>query len=588
MMNTLAASLLKLRDRTTLGQQVAMVTTALCLGLIIALSATAAYVARQQATNRAESEIVGVASNMAERLDARMFERFREVRNLAALEPLRDIWTGEPAQIRTALEQLQASLPEYAWIGFALPDGTVKAATGGMLEGVSVAQRPWFIDGSKGLTVKDVHDAKLLAEMLGPQANGEPFRFVDVAVPVKSATGETLGVLGAHMSWTWASVVRETVLQQVDASLATEIWVLSSNGSALLGPEYGSMPFAQPTLDAINATGRMTFTDASGNAEHLNAAVKTKGYLEYPGLGWTVVAHRPLDLALAPANQLAAIIILIGLAFAAIGAAAANMLARRLTEPLAELAGSIDRIGRDPAATMIARDHSSRDVSLLTVSIRSLLRRLGMAETAQETAQREAVLNKQLLAEKTLRMGEDIHALQILADTDPLTGLLNRRAFNVFGVDAMNYFKRHKRDVGVLVIDIDYFKRVNDTYGHSVGDDVIQAVGRIVQEEARTIDKVARFGGEEFVVLMRDTEKRGPVILAERIREKIASGLIGHPEHGTIHVTVSVGSAMASEADRDIQDVIERADRALYQAKTLGRNRVVLAEEVAQFETMAA
>lgn len=588
MFNKVRILLSGLRDRTTLGQQVALVTSALCLGLIIALSATAAYIARQQATARAEAEITSIASNMAERLDTRMFERFREVRNLAALEPLKDIWTGEPASIRTVLEQLQASLPEYAWIGFALPDGTVKAATKGMLEGVSVVKRPWFSDGSKGPTVKDVHDAKLLAEMLGPNEDGEPFRFVDVAVPVTNAAGETVGVLGAHMSWTWANVVRETVLQTVAASLETEIWVLSSNGTALLGPTFGSTPFDQPTLAAMQENGPITFQHTEGEDKTLTAAVATRGYLNYAGLGWTVIARRPLDLALAPANHLTLVIILIGGGFAALGAVAAAVLARRLTEPLADLASSIDLIGRATGATMIARDHSSRDVSLLSVSIRSLLRRLGIAETAQEAAQREVLANKRLLAEKTLRMGEDIHALQILADTDPLTGLLNRRAFGVFGLDAMHFYKRHKRDVGVLIIDIDHFKRINDTYGHSFGDEVIQAVARILEAEARTVDKVARFGGEEFVVLMRETEKEGPAVLARRIRERIARGLINHPVHGAVPVTVSIGSSMASQGDRDIQDVIARADRALYKAKSQGRNRVVVAEPAANPEVVAA
>jgi diguanylate cyclase (GGDEF)-like protein len=577
-----------LRDRSTLGQQVAVVTATLCLALIIALSATAAFVGRYQAADRAEAEIIGLASNMAERLDARMFERFREVRNLAALEPLRDIWADEPERIRQVLQQLQDSLPEYAWIGFALPDGAVKAATNGMLEGVSVAQRPWFIDGLKGPAVKDVHDAKLLAEMLGPQANGEPFRFVDVAVPVKNAAGETIGVLGAHMSWTWADVVRKTVLATVEASLATDIWVLSSDGSALLGPAYGTMPFNAETVTAFQASGRQTFIDTNGTASHLTAAVATTGHLEYPGLGWTVVARRPLDLAMAPANHLAAVIMLIGLIFAAIGAVAASLLARSVTQPLAELAEGIDRIGRDGGATMISRDHSSRDVLHLSVSIRSLLRRLGTAETAHEAAQREALLSKELLAEKTMRMGEDMHALQVLADTDPLTGLLNRRAFRVFGSDAMNYFKRHKRDLGVLVIDIDFFKRVNDTYGHGVGDDVIRTVGETVLALARTIDKVARFGGEEFVVLLRETEKEGPEILAERIRQKIDGALIKHPQHGAIHVTVSIGGAIAAIGDRDIEDVIERADRALYEAKASGRNCVVVAESSMQAGRLAA
>jgi diguanylate cyclase (GGDEF)-like protein len=567
---------LKLRDRTTLGQQVAFVSAMLCLALVITVTTAVTYLARQQATTRVETAMVSVAGSMAERLDTRMFERFREIRIIAGLEPLRDLWQGAPEATRGVLEQLRSTLPEYAWIGLALPDGTVKAATGGMLEGVSVAERPWFKAGLAGPTVQDVHDAKLLAELLGPTADGEPFRFVDFAVPVADAAGQTTGVLGVHMSWSWAAAVREMVLQALDPNLRTDVWVLDGQGKALLGPDFGSQPLDAAAIAAIKANGRLSFTD-NIDGGHMLGAVVASGHLDYPGLGWIVVARRPLALALAPANQLTLTIAMIGAAFAVLGVTAATLLSDRLTRPLKELADSIDRIGRDPGATMITRGHSSRDVFQLSVSIRSLLRRLGIAETAQEAAVREAALHKQLLAEKTQRLGEDINALQVLADTDPLTGLLNRRAFRVFGVDAMNYFQRHKRDVGVLVIDIDFFKRINDTYGHAVGDDVIQSVGKIVLAEARTIDKVARFGGEEFVVLMRETEKEGPAVLAERIREKIAGQLIDHPEHGTIHVTVSIGASMAIEGDRDIEDVVERADRALYEAKSLGRNRVAMA-----------
>lgn len=572
---------LMLRDRTTLGQQVAAVMVGLCIALAIAVAMTAALVARQQATARVELAMGNVASNMAERLDARMFERFREIRNLADLQPLKSAWTGAPGPARAILEQLQSTLPEYAWIGFALPDGTVKAATGGLLEGVSVAERPWFIDGLNGATVKDVHEAKLLAGLLGPNANGEPFRFVDVAVPVYDEAGQTLGVLGAHMSWTWAEAVRSAVLSPLDPSLQTDIWVLSADGTVLLGDGVGTMAIDEAALGAIRRDGRLIFQDAA--AGEMVGAVATTGYGEYPGLGWIVLARRPLDLALAPANQMTWTIALIGLCFAAVGIIVAALLSDRLTRPLRELAESIDSIGRDPGATMIARDHSSRDVAQLSVSIRSLLRRLGIAEVGQEEALRDAALSKQLLAEKTQRLGEDINALQILADTDPLTGLLNRRAFKVFGVDAMNYYRRHQRELGVLVIDIDFFKRINDTFGHAVGDDVIRTVGQIVVDEARTIDKVARFGGEEFVVLLRETEKEGPAALAERIRSRIAGALVDHPDH-TIHVTVSVGGSMASPTDRDIEDVIERADRALYEAKATGRNRVVVAapDEAAQ------
>lgn len=569
----------QLRDRMNLGQQVAAVAGLLCLSLVLTVAATTALLARQQATAQVEASMIGVATNMAERLDARMFERFREIRNIAGLPPLQATWTGSPDGIRSVLEQLQSTLPEYAWIGFARPDGTVLAATGGLLEGASVAERPWFKDGLNGAVVKDVHDAKLLAALLEPNANGEPFRFVDVAVPVKNAAGQTIGVLGAHMSWTWASAVRTTVLQSLAAGSQTEIWVLGADGGVLLGPEYAAQPLDARTIADIKSRGSLVVTDATQGGNLVGAAA-TSGYLDYPGLGWIVIARQPLGVALAAANHLTMTIALIGLAFAALGVVLAALLTVRLMRPLKELVANIDTIGRQPGATMIGRDHTSRDITRLSVAIRSLLRRLGTAETAQEIAENQALLNKQMMDENSQRLGDDITALRILADTDPLTGLYNRRAFREFTVEAMNFFRRKKRSLGVLVIDIDFFKRVNDTYGHSVGDEVIKAVGQMVQQEARAIDKVARFGGEEFVVLMQETESEGPAVLAERIRVKIASQLIAHPDIGTISVTVSIGATMAIRSDRDIEDVIERADRALYKAKSEGRNRVV-ADEVA-------
>lgn len=586
MPKAVVSTMLSLRDRTTLGQQIAFVFMCLCLGLVVTVTVTAALIARQQATAQVESDMIGIATGMAQRLDTQMFERYREVDNIASLAPLSGIWTGSPSSIKAVLEQMQSTLPEYAWIGFAGVDGTVLAATGGLLEGASVAERPWFQAGLLAPTVQDVHEAKLLAGLLPPPADGEPFRFVDVAAPVRNQAGETIGVLGAHMSWTWADAVRTAELAILDPRQQTELWVLAGDGRILLGPEYGAQPFSARTLAAIQAGRQSYFTDADAGG-HMMGAVVAPGYLGYPGLGWIVVARQPLDIALAPANHLTTTIGLIGAALAALGVLSAALLARRLTRPLKELADNIDRIGREPDTSTIARDHSSRDVTLLSVAIRSLLRRLGTAQTAQESAEHESAVTRQMLAEKTQRLGEDMHALQVLADTDPLTGLLNRRAFRVFGVDAMNFFKRHRRDIGVLVIDIDFFKSVNDTYGHSIGDDVIKSVGELIQLEARTIDKVARFGGEEFVVLMRETETEGPGALAERVRFKIAGQLIDHPAHGAIHVTVSIGATMAADSDRDIEDVIERADRALYEAKAQGRNCVVLADRTEPDRTAA-
>jgi len=139
--------------------------------------------------------------------------------------------------------------------------------------------------------------------------------------------------------------------------------------------------------------------------------------------------------------------------------------------------------------------------------------------------------------------------------------------------DAMSYFKRYRRAICVLMIDIDHFKRVNDLHGHAAGDEVIRQVGRIISEAIRTTDKVARFGGEEFVVLLRETDLQGAAIFADRIRQTVADTVF-EPDGACLKATISIGLAEAEKSDEDVDRTIERADRALYAAKSSGRNCV--------------
>lgn len=578
-----SAAVRRMADRLTVKQQTAMMTGLLCIATVGIVTTGAAMLARRQAIDSAHIDLAAMAQTMANRLDQSMFERYREIKNIAGLEPLRSVWTGDAAKARAILSQMQSSLEDYAWLGVASPDGTVRAATRGMLESVSVAQRPWFVNGQKGATVEDVHDAKLLDSLLRRDPDAAPFRFVDVAMPVYGANGALASVLGAHLSWNWASEVRSHLLQKHDRQLETDIWVLGRDGNILLGPKRtGTVPAAW--LHAVRSGKPATFRDMSGERPMLTTLVSTQGEGEYPGLGWIVASRRPVDVALAPANRLALTIGVLGMLIASMGAALAWFLASTVTRPLTRLCRAIDLVGRDPIADSVARQHGSRDLLQLSGAVRSLLRRVGSAERGvleARDAAREVKLKAEEQArasdEKTRRLGADIHTLRALADTDPLTSLFNRRAFLPFAEDAMNYFKRYKRDVGVLMFDIDHFKRVNDTFGHSAGDEVIRAVGKIIAGQVRTTDKVARFGGEEFVVLLRETDGAGAILLANRIREAVENTIV---TQGLAHlsITISVGAAMAGPRDRDIEDVIARADAGLYKAKSAGRNCVVMGQ----------
>jgi len=165
-------------------------------------------------------------------------------------------------------------------------------------------------------------------------------------------------------------------------------------------------------------------------------------------------------------------------------------------------------------------------------------------------------------------------AAEARASTDALTGLPNRRYFDEFcGLLA----RRRRADdaIGVLMIDIDHFKRLNDTHGHATGDEVLRAVAKAIAAAVRTEDVPARFGGEEFAVLLRDPSPTVAAEIGERVRAAVAA--LDLDAVGGSAVTVSVGVALSVAPDEPIEDVIGAADRALYAAKRGGRNRVVLA-----------
>jgi len=163
--------------------------------------------------------------------------------------------------------------------------------------------------------------------------------------------------------------------------------------------------------------------------------------------------------------------------------------------------------------------------------------------------------------------------LQRVAATDDLTGVLNRRQFQLVADQEMRRSKRHPLNLSVLAFDLDRFKAINDTYGHPGGDEVLKAFASVLQHELRDSDVVCRYGGEEFIALLINANAQRALDVAERIRERWASTRV--PYHNeVISTTVSIGVTEIQAMDDQISDGIRRADVALYDAKNSGRNRV--------------
>lgn len=178
------------------------------------------------------------------------------------------------------------------------------------------------------------------------------------------------------------------------------------------------------------------------------------------------------------------------------------------------------------------------------------------------------LVNKYVQISKDYEM--KIHEIELMSITDPLTKAFNRLKFNQAGDVEIERFIRYNESFGVMMMDIDYFKKVNDNFGHDIGDETLIRLTEIVSSLLRKTDVFARWGGEEFIALVVQTDKVNLEKLAERVRKSVED-----TEFNKIgHITISMGISIVNKAD-SLATIIKRCDEAMYMAKNSGRNRVV-------------
>jgi len=169
--------------------------------------------------------------------------------------------------------------------------------------------------------------------------------------------------------------------------------------------------------------------------------------------------------------------------------------------------------------------------------------------------------------------------LEKLALFDSLTGCTNRHYFFRIGSDEVKRAQRHKHPVSILALDMDHFKIINDTFGHSVGDQVLRVAADIFRKASRTNDIIGRIGGEEFAIILPETTLLGALTVAERILSDCRSMNIVLEDSRIVHFTISIGLACAQEHEWGFEQLLQHADKALYAAKQAGRDRISIFTE---------
>lgn len=525
---------------------VALTGAVLVLGVSVVLAGLTGLRSRERIESEIGRALAETAHNMTDKLDRSMWSRSSEIGMLAKLgiSPA----MNDPVRLRWLLEQFQEFFPTVSWMGVTDTKGKVLAATGGLLDGVDISQRPVFRSGLKTHFVGDVHDAVMLAFLL-PNPTGEAMKFVDISTPVRNDRGEVIGVLATHLSWEWTREIRSSLMDTMRGRTDLELIVVAADYTVLLGPNE----LLGTRLD-IEAVRRAQKNDRGWIVEswpdgerYLTGYAYGNGYLDYPGLGWSVVARQPLEVAYAPATAQMAETVLAGGAMVLLFSALGWLAAGRVTRPLRRIAQAAERIRSGERGAEMPVLGGTAEITSLSATLRDLVDGL---------THRDAALVR----------------LEDIAYQDRLTGLPNRRYFEQY-VEATT---AGNGSAAFLYTDLDGFKPVNDRLGHDAGDVVLRQVGERLAACFRGDDVVARLGGDEFAAVLPLRAGAEPPDLdglTRRIIEAVNEPVSINGE--AVRVGCSIGIALWPEDSADVAEALRRADQALYQAKRDGRNRAV-------------
>jgi two-component system, cell cycle response regulator len=203
---------------------------------------------------------------------------------------------------------------------------------------------------------------------------------------------------------------------------------------------------------------------------------------------------------------------------------------------------------------------------------------LAVAKVRQENNRLRAELEQALheVQEKATQLEKSLRRIEEVAATDPLTGLYNRRHFGRVVEQLFNESQRYDSDLACVMIDLDGYKQLNDSYGHQIGDQLLVIAGKVISANMRKMDVAARYGGDEFVLLLPRAVPEDAAVVAQRIRDEFrqASAILLRRNEG-VSMSIGIGS-MRTDAPHGTENLIAAADAALYRAKAAGRNRVVL------------
>jgi two-component system, cell cycle response regulator len=321
---------------------------------------------------------------------------------------------------------------------------------------------------------------------------------------------------------------------------------------------------SQTAWQQVQANGKAIFANPKPvnnpqvEAQRKRVNIYTNQSMENLAQSYKLLTHLQIADNLAQAQRVKQNIRFMIVTIFSLGLAVAGLagfvLTRSILVPLRRLEGGVERLGEGDLAHRIHLD-TTDEFGQLATAFNQMAQKLEQTQTA----------------------------LRELAIKDGLTGVYNRREFNRRLAAELERSQRYQHSFALVMMDIDFFKNLNDTYGHQAGDEALRIVAALLQQEVRPTDQVARYGGEEFVIILPETSGDDAAALADRLRQAIAATAVPVAPDQSTHITASIGlAAFPSDAQTD-DKLTAAADKALYIAKRSGRNQVISFQELGLF-----
>ncbi len=502
------------------------------------------------------------AQRVADRLNGGMAERSRDLSLLSSLEAIRNL--QDVAGVQAVLDSVRRSEPAYLWLAVTDVAGNAVAATDGGLVGSQISIAHDLREQLRGRpnSLSDPLRIVRPGETAAPPVERQ--QQINIAHPIRSPDSSPVGVLVAQLGWEWMrESVQSLLMPDEDGRVQRQIIVVSDFETVLIGPP--GMVGTRLVLPEISrARAGIYGWSASGwpdGKRYLAGVNFAAGEGQFPGPGslpmrWTVLVREAEDAAFAPARQLRLAILATGTVLSLLVASLGWVIAGIITRPLRQIAAAADRLRRGENVEL-PNLRNSIEVETLSASLRALVATLTF---------------------KQVKLDE----LENATRHDPLTGLLNRSGLQMWLSGTLAQARVESFGFLVMVGDLDGFKQVNDTRGHSMGDLLLQQVAQRLQSAVRARDAVARMGGDEFVIVLHAPLGLGDRLAVEtsqRLWSRVTEPYLIGGE--TVVVGLSLGGAGWPEDDRQLDLVLIKADAALYAAKRGGKGRIVFHREPA-------